>query len=348
MSNLPRASYFTEKALQVLKSGLAKDILNFFVEVAARGPSPYNTQPWKFTVQTNPPRLLIMPNIERRLLYGDPELRGLYFTLGAALQNVVLAAEALGKKCTYELCGTAVENFQIVISFEGLDSASNVTLNQKLLRAIEERHNNRFAFEKKSLPGELRNFIQRIQTKHISLFLIEDPAQVQKLQAMTQEAVKIIFGSKKFTKELSYWLKPSLKSISLGMPGYILGIPRWFSFILPLLIRYGSKTVVVKTQQKVHARWFDQAQIFGFLGVSEENPKEWIEAGQVYESLSIEAQKYGVVLGAMSALVEAPGFADKVSETLHVQAKPVMMFRIGYATTIPPQSPRLPIEQIIT
>lgn len=316
--------------------------LKFFIELASLAPSPYNTQPWKFEVLGN--KICIKPNFTRRLAQADPALRGLYFTLGASAENIALAARALSQDAKVEVMGQG-EKFFATISFVDLNKEPEI-IDFATISAIKLRHTNRFAFTKHGLPKTLKAFIQSQNTGVIASSLTDDSIKVSLLQTLTQQAVKQIFDSKHFTLELANWLKSSRAKHEAGMPGYILGIPTWFSYVLPRLVRYGSAKIVTRAQQKVHARWFDSAQTLGYIGVVGETPEQIFEAGRAFERIAVEAQKYGVVLGPMSALIEADGFKDQVRHIFDTHSCPAMIYRIGFATQVPPHSPRYKMHKI--
>lgn len=327
-------------ALRQFINGDTVQRLNYLTDMASLAPSPYNTQPWTFLVHED--RILVKPNFERRLSQADPALRGLYFTLGAAVENIILAAHALCLQTKLNISGSG-EEFCATITIEDVNKEPE-QIDFATIDAIKNRHTNRFAFAQEPLPKALKDFIQLQNGPTIHSVLIDDNVRVGLLQKLTQEAVTQIFNNKKFTKELANWLKSSRAKHEAGMPGYVLGIPIWFSYILPRLVRYGSAKIVTRAQQKVHARWFDSAQTLGYIGAQAETPELIFEAGRVFERIAIEAQKYGVVLGPMSALIEAQGFQDRVRNIFQTQTWPIMIYRIGFATHTPPHSPRYKIH----
>src|SRR5918995_7363025 len=62
-----------------------------YATLAANG---HNTQPWKFAIKEN--AIEIHPEYTRRLPIVDPHNRELWISLGCALENLIVAACALG------------------------------------------------------------------------------------------------------------------------------------------------------------------------------------------------------------------------------------------------------------
>lgn len=66
-------------------------VLVRYATLAANG---HNTQPWKFAIQQD--LIEIHPDYSRNLPVADPSDRELWISLGCALENLILAAQAMG------------------------------------------------------------------------------------------------------------------------------------------------------------------------------------------------------------------------------------------------------------
>lgn len=322
-----------------------KEKISVLLEYAVLSPSPYNTQPWHFLVSGD--KVEIHPNFSRRLHFGDKDLNGLYFTLGAVWENLNTTIRSYGLISESRVVKDG-KSFFIEVKIGGFENTVESKIDFASLEAIKTRHTNRAAFLNLSIPEQLRRFINECNTDSVQAFLLDNEQLTARIREMTSSAVKQTFSHKGFTRELSSWLKSSTNKHKLGMPGYVLGIPKWFSFFLPKLIRYGSNSVVVKTQQQVHARWLDSSFTMVLLSVKNLLLEEVIESGRVFESICIEAQKYGVGVGPMSVLVETDGYPEKLKQLTKSEFYPTMLFRIGYITKVHKQSPRLPMSEVVT
>ncbi|MEM7530983.1 MAG: Rv1355c family protein [Chloroflexota bacterium] len=83
---------------QPLKSSSISALMHFLVSQAILAPSGGNTQPWKF-VTDNEALLIIHDKVQSQSLL-DPDHRGAYVGLGAAIQNVCIAAASRGYETT--------------------------------------------------------------------------------------------------------------------------------------------------------------------------------------------------------------------------------------------------------
>lgn len=68
--------------------------LNQILENAILAPSMLNTQPWKFSVKEN--QLSVYVDAANSVLFCDPNQTNLYLSVGAVIENAVLAAGSLG------------------------------------------------------------------------------------------------------------------------------------------------------------------------------------------------------------------------------------------------------------
>ncbi len=80
---------------RLLREAEARRRLDYLVGRAAMAPSPYNTQPWRFRSR-DPEVVDLQWDPRRHLREADPDRRLLYAALGAALENLLIAARDLG------------------------------------------------------------------------------------------------------------------------------------------------------------------------------------------------------------------------------------------------------------
>src|SRR5215475_3077589 len=68
------------------------------VRAAILAANAYNSQPWRFRVSAT--RIDLLADLRRNLGAFDPYLRELHFSIGCALENLLLAGAAEGYACT--------------------------------------------------------------------------------------------------------------------------------------------------------------------------------------------------------------------------------------------------------
>jgi hypothetical protein len=310
------------------------------LEAASFAPSTVNTQPWLFKVQGNVIELYM--DTQRKLPVSDPLGRQAYISLGACWKNLVLSLESYGLAYTAEELLPAEENKPVAsITIQDFIAKKH---DEKTTTAIKDRHTNRFPFDHSGIPSQLIDKIKQYSSNDTEINLIEDDLKKNTITPIVLDAVFETFSRKDWLKELSHWIKPSLDKYEDGMPGYYLGIPKLISFILPFILRHGN---VAKKQKEIHKTMLAWVPAYGVITTSENNPRHWFRVGEKFEDIAIEAEKFGIKIGILTAPIEIESQSQKLQLAIGTKQIPQMFFRIGYTSKTPIFSPRLPIQKII-
>ena len=118
------------------------------VRAAILAASAVNTQPWLFKVTAS--SIELYADKRRNTGAFDPYLRELHISLGCALENLMLAAEAHGYKAELSIVPAKLDGMP---ENPGTDLVARVTLaptgrkESELYNAIPRRHTNRFPFD---------------------------------------------------------------------------------------------------------------------------------------------------------------------------------------------------------
>ena len=84
------------------------------IRCAIMAPSGNNTQPWLFKISND--AIKIMPDMSRRLPVADRDDRELFISLGAALENILIAAPQFGFNAEYEVIDSESDKILIHIT----------------------------------------------------------------------------------------------------------------------------------------------------------------------------------------------------------------------------------------
>ena len=109
------------------------------MSAATLAPNPHNSQPWLFRVRSN--RIDLFADASRNIGAIDPFKREKYIGLGAALENLVVAAEASGYRAGVTLMPDGAHS----------GHAARIQLSRangrgsRLAAQIANRHTNRYA-----------------------------------------------------------------------------------------------------------------------------------------------------------------------------------------------------------
>ena len=145
------------------------------VRAAILAASAVNTQPWLFKV--TPSSIELYADKRRNTGAFDPYLRELHISLGCALENLMLAAEAHGYKAAPSIASGKLDGIppnpeaELVarIALEQTERKTN-----QLYNAIPNRHTNRFPFDaQKAIPADFVDALNRAASEDpdVRLFL---------------------------------------------------------------------------------------------------------------------------------------------------------------------------------
>lgn len=123
------------------------DKIRFFLNFAVLAPSSHNSQPWRFEADEQKIKIFLEP--ARRLLYSDKNNRQAHISLGAAITNIITAADYYGFSCSVDyLNDNADEYFAAKIIFTE-SFVSDATDKNHLIFSISKRLTNRNKYENK-------------------------------------------------------------------------------------------------------------------------------------------------------------------------------------------------------
>ena len=93
--NYDQQAHYTHRLLE--KDPSMSVQMRELVRYATLAANGHNTQPWRFAITEN--AIEIHPDYTHRLPVVDPNDRELWISLGCALENLIIAARALGLDC---------------------------------------------------------------------------------------------------------------------------------------------------------------------------------------------------------------------------------------------------------
>lgn len=151
----------------------------FMVEQAGKAPSSGNDQPWEFVFKGG--LLFLFHRKDRSYSFGDFEDIASIQSIGAAVENLRIAAESRG----YQVEDTFIENnpalLKVVIAFK--TAAEVADDNAAYLFAVTERHTNRIVEERKDISEDVLLALKQAgeSVKGTDVRFITDPEKLQEL-----------------------------------------------------------------------------------------------------------------------------------------------------------------------
>lgn len=316
----------------------SKERITQVLELAARSPSSHNTQPWLITIKGQ--NLLIGYDEKRHLKIGDPEKRELFLSLGCFIETLTLAAKAYGFKSYYKFAGNNRLNVAVV------ELTNTNTKNQDLVRIIKNRRSDRRFYEKKQLDKAHAKKLSRLSRGRSKLYLTDNEKHLVLLSKLTHKATYKLMSPQNFRDELAGWVRNNWTQKPDGMPGYTQGMPGPISLVAKFVIKKTKK--VANDQAKKDAKRIKHSSAVGIIYTIDETHSGWIDAGRLYQTICLEASRFGIKSSAISAAIILPETSRTVKESFGLKGEPVALIRLGYKNKSVKASPRLsPVQFII-
>jgi nitroreductase len=308
------------------------------VRAAILSSNAYNSQPWLFKV--NKSRIELFADIRRNLGAFDPYLREMHFSLGCALENLLLAAAANAYK---PACAILPGKLNVLPSKPESRLVARIELTQskrvssELYKAIPDRHTNRAPFDpKKTISLDFMDALGRT-TKYcedVKVFLFTTEADRKKL-------VDAVVGSSGFLADPDVqrgakpWLRSTMEEIQKSRDG---------SYVGP-----GAPIEPSTLQQ--YADSMLSGPLFGMIAVRDRyDIQQTVRAGQVWQRAHLLATARGLAARPANGAVQnidherwlnrEPRTSSLLAQiTGDARWQPTFMFYMGYARVPAPPKP---------
>lgn len=305
-----------------------------YATLAANG---HNTQPWKFAVHPN--AIEIHPDYGRRLPVADPDNRELWISLGCALENLLLAAQAAGyaPEVVYPN-GNEMIRVQLT-----LDTPHT----NPLFDAIPLRQTTRSVYNGRSLPPTDLDTIQSLPLEPgVSLRFLTTSAEMETALAYVNEGNLHQYADSAFVDELIAWLRFTKKEAMSTLDGLYSrcsgnpAVPRWLGRIF---VR-GTKP---QQQADADAKKLRSASGAVVITTDTDDKAAWVRAGQLYERLALQMTALNIKSVLLNQPIEVAELRAQFQTAIGLDAwRPQLLVRFGYANALP-RSLRRPIEDVL-
>lgn len=350
----------TTDALQQLIGQDGVDILRY----ASLAPNGHNTQPWavnivesrKWILETDPTRWL--PAV-------DPGNREMLLSMGAFLENLILAAERAGYAVEYHVLAQSPKDRQVAEIVLRQTTPRNVNLDQLRLRRIIRK-----GLLSKDLTNEDVNSIigDDVERWH---YFTPGSSQSAYLAEGTLEANRFQTSRDDAQEELADWIRWSNEDAGAHMNGLtpatmeITGLAGWFvrtfydrNDVLKQGFREATINVVTEQVHR-HGGWLvltsnatsassasTSADVDSVTSASPQlDVAELLETGRCFQRLCLKVRERMIAAHPMTQMLEEPQWQREVASTLGIAGQAHFIVRTGYVVSYPaPASLRRPVE----
>jgi nitroreductase len=329
------------------------------VAAATLAPNPHNSQPWLFRVRSN--RIDLFADASRNIGAIDPFKREKYIGLGAALENLVVAAEATGYSAGVTLMPEGAHS----------DHAARIELsratkhNSFLVDQVAKRHTNRYAFVAgKDVPTAALAAMAGLgdaSTSDARVLWFSSSRQRSQLSSLLVAATDAIIRDPDQSRSDYQWFRQTWDAIQRQRDGITIDASG-----LPELTQALAKLLPAQSRQATDDAWLTAtrdrhtktAAAYGIVAVRDATDnRQRLGGGRLLERVHLWTTGNGIALHHMNQLTERadrerelaiePQFGDALEQLLPDGWKALSLFRIGYPTNTPNKSPRRAVEAVI-
>ncbi|MFI7607490.1 Acg family FMN-binding oxidoreductase [Micromonospora sp. NPDC049366] len=304
---------------------------------AGHAPSVHNTQPWQWRVL--PEALELRMVRARQLSAADPQARLLVLSCGTALHHARVALAAEGWTPVVERLPDPAEP-ELLARLTGLRHTGPDAEAMRLVQCMQVRQTDRRPVSDEPVPDGAVEEIAGVVSAEGCRLEILDADQVLELAAAASRAGVVEAEDPETREELDYWTNRA--DTGTGLPAEVLPeqapqttVPgRDFG-------RPGSLPV---------GPGHDRAAVYAVLHSDEDEPENWLRAGEALSAAWLTATRLGVSMVPLSGVVEVAATRQTLRQLLAGLGFPYLALRLGIADPNqagPPHTPRLATEQVV-
>jgi hypothetical protein len=179
------------------------------VGAAVLAPSYFNAQPWRFEVDATELRVLLDP--ARTLPLADPDQRFAQMSLGAALENLLVAARAWGQQPSvrYLPWGPTPRPGSALVAASVSWQPAERPRDRLLYSALTERRSNPHPFDGRAIASQSRTQLLTQVGEEVRVHWLEDRDDVRAVAELAHNGVEAVMSDRKAQTERSSWLRDS-------------------------------------------------------------------------------------------------------------------------------------------
>ncbi len=324
--------------------------INKILYYASLAGSSHNTQPWKTEVYTND-SILVFADASRLLKVVDPEGKELFMSIGAFIENLEIAANALGYNATIEYFEPGIHDKLPVAAIKLIKTG--VTQNPQKLIELELRTTLRIPFDTMSINENDRQKLLSAAPENV-LIIPSNSSEGRYMATNELKAYTMQAWQKDAQDELSEWMRFSDKDVNSKRDGLTpagMGIKGIGGFMVRTFMKPqdSKKESFVKAGVEKTRTQVENCGAWILISAENNTVRACIEAGRTYERMNIMCRSLNIGYHPMNQLLEIPQIESTVNRKLLPNQRIMFVARIGYVKIYPaPVSKRRPVEAFTT
>jgi hypothetical protein len=348
-------------------SNLEEDAADPFtrtLRAAILAANPHDTQPWLFQIKDN--SITLFADRERHLGCFDPFRREMHLGLGAALENLALAAEASGFSANI----MPVEGRLTLSPDNAPTAAARIELRPTpvargaLFAAIARRHTNRGPYRPDQPVGAetLQHLTDLVSDGSVRAIFVTDKVARSELGALIVAATVRIVGDPQMSADSARWFRTGRREIAAHKDGVTVdtsGASPFLTAMSKMLPDLDAKSADRYWLATTRDTEVPTAPVLGVLLVRDRlDMRAAIAAGRAWQRLHLALTAAGLAAQPLNQPVECMdrsamrGEADDMAAAINKFTampgwEPTFMFRLGVADSAAGPSPRRPLAAVL-
>ena len=307
------------------------DLARALIGAAVLAPSHWNAQPWRFEVEGASIRLVA--DAQRALPFTDPDRRSMMIGLGAALENLTIAARAWGLRpqveyLPFEGAGGVVAR----VSWE----AGERRRDRGVLAAIPERRTNRREYDGRAIYPQNRAQLLAQASGDVVVHWLDDRDAIGAVSDMTYEATRSQERNSRIAAEHYAWTRSDdearhrgdgvlVDRLELGgltqfIAGRSLNPNSWFH-------RFAPESVAKTIRGGIRS-----SAALALLTTPRGSESIWLMGGQTVQRFALKATELGIAHQPISAPIETEATRGALLTRFGAGGEsPLLLVRLGHA-----------------
>jgi len=298
------------------------------VRYATLAPNGHNTQPWRFRVREN--QIHIQPDLTRRTPVVDPDDHHIFVSLGAAAENLALAAAARGRpgEAIFNAAGDGSVDFTF---------AQPRAPEPALFDAIARRQSTRADYDGRAVgASDLQLLANAAATPGVDLVLITDRPQIDRVRDLVLAGNSAQLADPAFVRELKSWIRfnprhamatgDGLFSAASGSPA----LPTWLGpTMLDMVLKPGA-------DNDKYARQIRSSAGLAVFVSAHDDKEHWVRTGRACQRFALQATALGMKHAFTNQPVEVARLRQELAALVGLPGRrPDILMRFGYGPTLP-------------
>ena len=317
------------------------------LRLASLAPSGHNTQPWRVRI-VEPHVWIILSDEQRWLPAVDPQQRETLLSIGAFVENLVLAAEGHGYRVDVDILAKSAQDKEVArIKLSPADSSGDL---KTIAEHIEQRRVVRSGYRTRAISAPDLHYIADGDLTRITYYP-PNSKQDRYLREGTLAANRQQASHTAAQAELADWIRWSNSEAQANRDGLtpagmeITGFAGWYVrhfFSRKDVLAEGFKVqsiAKVKEQVRQHGGWL-------VLTSKDSTVEQLLETGRRFQQIFLRVKDKNIAVHPMTQMLEEAPWSDHIAEELGLSGQVQFILRVGYLKHYPdPVTLRRPPSQ---